>query len=168
VAVLIKMSSKGPIFFKQKRHGLNNKLFDCLKFRTMKMNDIQGKQASKDDPRITSIGKILRKTSIDEFPQFINVLLGDMSVVGPRPHFYKHNEEFAKYVDGFMTRHMVKPGVTGLAQTRGYRGETNTLQSVTGRFKLDRFYIENWTFGMDLKITFKTFFGVFLGDKSAY
>lgn len=168
VAILIKLSSKGPVFFKQKRHGLNNTMFNCLKFRTMRVNKVQGKQASKNDPRVTPIGRILRKTSIDEFPQFINVLLGDMSVVGPRPHFYKHNEEFAKHVDGFMTRHLVKPGVTGLAQTRGYRGETNTLQSVTGRFKLDRFYIENWTFGMDLKITFNTFFGMILGDKSAY
>ena len=168
VAILIKLSSNGPVFFKQKRHGLNNQIFYCLKFRTMRLNGVQGKQACKNDPRITPIGRVLRKTSIDEFPQFINVLLGDMSVVGPRPHFYKHNEEFAKRVDGFMTRHLVKPGGTGLAQTRGYRGETNTLQSVTGRFKLDTFYIENWPFGMDLKITFNTFFGMLLGDKKAY
>lgn len=168
VAVLIKLSSKGPVFFKQKRHGLNNELFDCLKFRTMRVNTVEGKQASKHDPRITRVGSFLRKTSIDEFPQFLNVLMGDMSVVGPRPHFCEHNEEFAKHVKGFMCRHAVKPGVTGLAQTRGYRGETNTLQAVTGRFKLDVFYIANWSFWLDVKITFNTFFGMLLGDKQAY
>ncbi len=168
VMLLIKLSSKGPVFFRQDRHGRNNELFKCLKFRTMYVNKVQVKQATKDDPRITPIGKILRKTSIDELPQFFNVLKGEMSVVGPRPHYCKHNEKFADTIQGFMTRHMVKPGITGLAQTRGYRGETKTLQAVTGRFKLDRFYIMNWSLWMDIKIVFNTFFGVLGGDKNAY
>src|SRR5690606_3857431 len=152
IALLIKLNSRGPVFFKQKRAGKGNKPFDCFKFRTMIVHDSEFQQATKEDPRITLIGKFLRKTSLDEFPQFINVLKGDMSIIGPRPHPLKLNEQYYPRIEKFMARQYIKPGITGLAQAKGFRGETKDDLSMKSRVKLDRFYIENWSFILDLKI----------------
>ncbi len=169
VGILIKLESKGRIFFTQKRNGINYEPFYCYKFRSMRPNDLADKkQVSKDDDRITKIGKILRKTSVDELPQFFNVLKGDMSVVGPRPHMVKENERFLKQVDRFMGRHYVKPGVTGLAQVKGYRGEVKTTEDITNRVKYDLHYIENWSFWLDIKIILFTVYDVVKGDEKAY
>lgn len=169
VALAIKLDSKGPIFFKQKRTGRGNETFWCLKFRTMHVNGkSEIKQATKGDSRITKIGQFLRKTSIDELPQFFNVFNGTMSVVGPRPHMLRHTEEYSKIVEKFMVRHFVKPGITGLAQAKGYRGETKTVESIKNRVKLDRFYIENWSIYLDLKIILLTILTLIKGDENAY
>lgn len=169
IALLIKLSSRGPVFFKQKRTGKGNHDFICLKFRTMYMNgDSDWKQATKHDCRVTPIGAFLRKTSLDELPQFLNVLQGTMSVVGPRPHMLKHTEEYSKLIKKFMVRHNVKPGITGLAQSKGYRGETRNLIEMSNRVKLDRFYIENWSFILDLKIILVTVISMMKGDQQAY
>ncbi len=169
IAILIKRDSKGPVFFKQKRSGINNKAFVCYKFRTMSVNDDSDNiQATKSDMRITKFGAFLRKSNIDEIPQFLNVLKGEMSVVGPRPHMLKHTVEFSKQVDKFMLRHNVKPGITGLAQAKGFRGETNTFYKLKNRIKLDRFYVENWSLIFDLKIIVSTLMMMFRGDKNAY
>lgn len=167
--ILIKLSSPGPILFTQKRTGLYGQDFMCFKFRTMKVNeDADLLQAVKDDPRKTKIGDFLRRTNLDEFPQFINVLLGDMSVVGPRPHMLKHTEQYSALIDKYMVRHLVKPGVTGWAQVTGYRGETKTLEQMEGRVKRDVWYIENWSFFLDLKIIVVTVLNMFKGEKNAY
>lgn len=169
IALLVKLDSKGPIFFKQKRHGLNNEEFECFKFRSMTVNataDIE--LASKNDVRITRLGKFLRKSSIDEMPQFINVLLGDMSVVGPRPHMLSVNEDYAQRFDKFMERHYIRPGVTGLAQVNGFRGEVITDKDVENRLKYDLYYIENWTLFLDIKIIVITIKNFILGDEKAY
>lgn len=167
--ILIKMSSRGPILFKQKRTGLYGQEFECYKFRTMKVNaQADVLQAVKDDPRKTRIGDFLRRTNLDEFPQFMNVLLGNMSVVGPRPHMLKHTEQYSALIDKYMVRHLVKPGVTGWAQVTGYRGETKTLEQMEGRVKRDVWYIENWTFFLDLKIIVVTLLNMFKGEKNAY
>lgn len=169
IGLLIKMESKGPIFFKQKRHGKDNNFFLCWKFRTMTFDkEAEFKQATKNDNRITKIGAILRKTSIDELPQFINVFLGDMSVVGPRPHPIKLNEEFQPKIDRFWQRHAVKPGITGLAQAKGFRGETAELSDMSGRVKLDRFYVKNWSLILDFKIILLTALSILKGDQNAY
>lgn len=169
IGFLIKRSSPGPIFFKQKRTGLYGHDFECYKFRTMRVNDqADTMQAVKDDPRKTKIGDFLRRTNLDEFPQFINVFKGDMSVVGPRPHMLKHTEQYSALIDKYMVRHLVKPGVTGWAQVTGYRGETKTLEQMVGRVKRDVWYIENWTFFLDLKIIVVTLVNMFRGDKNAY
>lgn len=168
IALMIKLNSKGPVFFKQKRSGKGNRPFDCLKFRTMYVHEPEFKQVTKDDPRVTPVGKFLRKTSLDEFPQFFNVLMGDMSIIGPRPHPLKLNEEFSPRIEKFMARHYIKPGITGLAQAKGYRGETKTDHSMRGRVKLDRFYIENWSFILDLKIVIATIIALIKGDQQAY
>ncbi len=169
VGFLIKRSSPGPIFFKQKRTGLYGRDFECYKFRTMRVNaEADTKQAEKDDPRKTKIGDFLRRTNLDEFPQFINVLKGDMSVVGPRPHMLKHTEQYSSLIDKYMVRHLVKPGVTGWAQVTGYRGETKTLEQMEGRVKRDVWYIENWSFFLDLKIIVVTLLNMFRGEKNAY
>jgi putative colanic acid biosynthesis UDP-glucose lipid carrier transferase len=166
---LIKKSSPGPILFKQKRTGLKGQDFECYKFRTMVVNDeADTMQASADDPRKTKIGDFLRRTNLDEFPQFINVLKGDMSVVGPRPHMLKHTEEYSAIIDKYMVRHLVKPGLTGWAQVTGYRGETRTLEQMEGRVKRDVWYIENWSFFLDLKIIVVTILNMFRGEKNAY
>lgn len=155
--LIIALQSKGPILFKQKRSGLNNQSFTCYKFRSMVVNAQSDlRQASDGDARITPFGRFLRRTSLDELPQFINVLVGDMSIVGPRPHMLKHTQAFSAQVDRFMTRHRIKPGITGLAQVRGYRGETPDAHDVSGRVRLDRFYVNNWTFLFDVKITLDT------------
>lgn len=169
IGLLIKFESKGPVFFKQYRNGKGNEKFLCWKFRTMRVNaQADSKQATKDDPRITKIGAILRKTSLDELPQFINVFLGDMSVVGPRPHPIKLNEEFNPKIDRFIQRHAVKPGITGLAQAKGYRGETSQFSAMYGRVKLDRFYVKNWSLILDLKIIILTVFSIIKGQETAY
>jgi len=169
VSILIKIDSRGPVFFKQKRTGKNNKSFWCLKFRTMYINNVADmQQATLNDTRITSVGSILRKTSLDEFPQFINVFLGDMSVVGPRPHMLSHTEKYSKLIEKFMARHFVKPGITGLAQAKGYRGETGSLSLMKNRVRFDRFYIENWSLLLDLKIIVLTIPLLIRGDQQAF
>lgn len=169
LGLLIKLSSPGPILFKQKRTGLYGRDFECFKFRTMRVNaEADTMQAVKDDPRKTRIGNFLRKSNLDEFPQFVNVFLGDMSVVGPRPHMLKHTEQYSALIDKYMVRHLVKPGVTGWAQVTGYRGETKTLEQMEGRVKRDVWYIENWTFFLDLKIIVVTVLNMFKGEKNAY
>lgn len=169
VGILIKMSSPGPILFRQKRTGLYGRDFECYKFRTMRVNaEADTLQAVKNDPRKTRIGDFLRRTNLDEFPQFMNVLLGDMSVVGPRPHMLKHTEQYSALIDKYMVRHLVKPGVTGWAQVTGYRGETKTLEQMEGRVKRDVWYIENWSFFLDLKIIVVTVLNMFRGEKNAY
>jgi putative colanic acid biosynthesis UDP-glucose lipid carrier transferase len=169
LALFIKSESKGPIFFKQKRNGLNYHEFDCFKFRSMTLNEIADvEQVSKNDPRITKIGRFIRKTSIDELPQFFNVFLGDMSVVGPRPHMVSHTEMYAKKVDKFMVRHFIKPGITGLAQTNGYRGEVESEKDIINRVKYDIFYLENWSLLLDVKIVFLTVLNAVKGEDKAY
>jgi putative colanic acid biosynthesis UDP-glucose lipid carrier transferase len=167
--MFIKLSSKGPILFKQKRTGIYGEIFECYKFRTMMINqEADSKQAEKDDPRTTKIGNFLRRTNLDEFPQFMNVLMGDMSVVGPRPHMLIHTELYSQLVDKYMVRHLVKPGITGWAQITGYRGETRTLEQMEGRVKRDVWYLENWSFFLDLKIVFVTVINMFRGEHNAY
>ncbi|HTN45688.1 MAG TPA: exopolysaccharide biosynthesis polyprenyl glycosylphosphotransferase [Flavipsychrobacter sp.] len=169
IGLIIKIQSPGPIFFKQLRSGRNNVPFYCYKFRSMrKDNPNEAKQASKDDPRVTRIGKWIRKTSIDEFPQFINVFLGDMSVVGPRPHMTSHTFQYRTLIDAFMVRHGVKPGITGWAQVNGYRGETKDPQMMKKRVDYDIFYLDNWNFMMDIKIVILTFLNMTQGEKNAY
>ena len=159
----------GPIFFKQKRNGLNDEEFYCYKFRSMKVNaDADKVQATKDDPRKTKWGNIMRKTSIDELPQFINVFKGEMSVVGPRPHMLKHTEEYSKLIDKYMVRHFVKPGITGWSQVTGFRGETKELKDMEGRIRGDIWYIEHWTFWLDIYIIYKTVANAVHGEKNAY
>ncbi|HEX8269286.1 MAG TPA: exopolysaccharide biosynthesis polyprenyl glycosylphosphotransferase [Flavobacterium sp.] len=167
--VLIKMESKGPVFFMQKRNGLNYDEFYCYKFRSMRLNEIADLyQVSKNDPRITKVGKFIRKTSIDELPQFFNVLLGEMSVVGPRPHMVSHTEMYARRIDKFMVRHFIKPGITGLAQTKGFRGEVETDKDIIYRVKYDIFYLENWSLLLDAKIIFLTIYNAIKGEAKAY
>ncbi len=169
LTLLIKKESKGPVFFKQVRDGLRGKSFMCYKYRSMGVNERSEKdQTVKDDLRITKIGKFIRKTSIDELPQFINVFKGEMSVVGPRPHMLSQSKLFKKVVDKYMVRHFVKPGVTGLAQVKGYRGEIETDEDIINRVKYDLFYIENWSFVLDLNIITRTILNVFQGEDKAY
>lgn len=168
IALLIKLESKGPVFFKQGRPGLDEKEFHCYKFRSMKLNVKTEQEASRNDPRVTKIGRFMRKTSIDELPQFFNVLLGDMSVVGPRPHLWSQNKAYANKIKKYMVRHYVKPGITGLAQVKGFRGEIETEEDMVNRIKFDVFYIENWSLLMDLKIIFQTVINIFKGEEKAY
>jgi putative colanic acid biosynthesis UDP-glucose lipid carrier transferase len=169
LALIIKWESKGPLFFIQKRNGLNYKEFNCYKFRSMEVNDKADLDlSSKNDVRITNVGKFIRKTSIDELPQFFNVLLADMSVVGPRPHMVSVANLYALNVDKFMARHFVKPGITGLAQTKGFRGEVETDEDIINRVKYDIFYMENWSILLDIKIIFNTIFNTLKGDEKAY
>lgn len=168
LAILIKLESRGPVFFKQGRPGIDEKEFFCYKFRSMQMNKTTEKEASKNDPRVTRIGKIIRKTSLDELPQFLNVLLGDMSVVGPRPHLWSQNKIYSNKIKKYMVRHYVKPGITGLAQVRGFRGEIETDEDMINRIKFDVFYIENWSLILDLKIITQTVINIFKGEAKAY
>lgn len=169
LGLLIKLESKGPVFFRQMRNGLNYNEFNCYKFRSMRPNAIADlEQVSKNDPRITKIGRFLRKSSIDELPQFFNVFLGDMSVVGPRPHMVSHTEMYARKVDKFMVRHFIKPGITGLAQTNGFRGEVENDKDIIYRVKYDIFYMENWSLLLDIKIIFMTFINAVKGEEKAY
>ncbi|MDR6299823.1 undecaprenyl-phosphate glucose phosphotransferase [Mesonia maritima] len=169
LAIFIKLESKGPVFFRQKRNGLDYKEFYCYKYRSMRVNkkaDLE--QATKNDKRITKVGKFIRKTSMDELPQFINVLLGDMSVVGPRPHMVSHTHMYAERIDKFMVRHFIKPGITGLAQTSGFRGEVETDFDIISRVKYDIFYLENWSLLLDVKIIFQTVYNALKGEDKAY
>ncbi|MGL5015388.1 MAG: undecaprenyl-phosphate glucose phosphotransferase [Bacteroidales bacterium] len=169
VAIAIKSSSPGPIFFKQTRTGLNGADFTCYKFRTMHVNSqADTQQAEKNDPRKTRLGNFLRKSSIDELPQFINVLLGDMSVVGPRPHMLRHTEEYSAIIDRYMVRHLIKPGITGWAQVNGFRGETKTLKQMESRIKRDVWYLENWSFLLDVRIILLTILNAIRGEENAY
>ncbi len=155
--IIIKIQSPGPIFFKQKRNGLDGKEFNCLKFRSMHVNkDADRLQATKDDPRKFKFGDFMRKTNIDEFPQFINVFKGSMSLVGPRPHMLLHTQEYSRLIRRYMVRHLVKPGITGWAQVQGFRGETKTVAQMESRVKADIWYVENWTFSLDLRIMWRT------------
>ena len=168
LALLIKLESKGPVFFKQGRPGMDEKEFFCYKFRSMQLNGYTEQEASKNDPRVTRMGKLMRKTSMDELPQFFNVLCGDMSVVGPRPHLWSQNKAYACKIKKYMVRHYVKPGITGLAQVKGFRGEIETEEDMINRIKFDVFYIENWSLIMDIKIIFQTVFNIFKGEDKAY
>ena len=169
LALLIKLSSRGPVFFKQNRLGRDNKSFVCWKFRSMKMNkEADSKQAVKNDPRVTVVGRFLRKSNLDEMPQFINVLFGHMSVVGPRPHPLRLNDQYRDIIDKYMVRHFVRPGITGWAQVSGFRGETRTPELMERRVELDVWYLENWSFWLDLKIVVKTVTNMFGKDANAY
>lgn len=167
--IIVKSDSKGPLFFKQKRDGLDGKQFYCYKLRSMVVNDDADKiSATKNDPRITKVGAFLRKSSIDELPQFFNVLFGNMSVVGPRPHINVQNEKYADEIDNYLLRNSVKPGITGLAQISGFRGEVTKKSDIKNRVRLDVFYIENWSFFLDVKIVIKTFLNFFTKEEKAY
>ena len=168
-ALLVKLTSRGPVFFRQKRYGLDGKEIWVWKFRSMRVcdNGPVVQQATKRDPRITPIGSFLRRSSLDELPQLFNVLEGSMSLVGPRPHATAHNEHYRKLIKGYMLRHKVKPGITGLAQVEGFRGETDTLDKMQKRVEFDHRYIREWSLWLDLKILIKTF-GVVLQQKNAY
>ena len=171
IALTVKLTSPGPVIFKQTRYGFNNEEIEVFKFRSMYVHTSQngGKvdQARKNDPRVTPIGAFLRRTSLDELPQFFNVLRGDMSIVGPRPHAVAHNEQYARLIDEYLARHRVRPGITGWAQINGYRGETDTLEKMEKRVQYDLFYIENWSIMLDLKIIFMTLF-VGFSSRNAY
>ena len=157
IALVIKLSSKGPVFFRQKRVGFLGKIFWCYKFRTMYVNDLaDSKQAVKDDPRITPVGQFLRNTCLDEIPQFINVFLGHMSIVGPRPHMLKDSNAFSSVVANYKFRHMAKPGITGISQVRGYRGPATSFQSIFRRYQWDAFYVRNMGFRLDIRIMTET------------
>jgi putative colanic acid biosynthesis UDP-glucose lipid carrier transferase len=168
LALIIKLESRGPVLFKQGRPGLDEEEFYCYKFRSMQINVTTEKEASKNDPRVTKIGKFMRKTSMDELPQFINVLFGDMSVVGPRPHLWSQNKSYGNKIKKYMVRHYVKPGITGLAQVKGYRGEIESDEDMINRIKFDVFYIDNWSLILDLKIIVHTVINIIKGEKKAY
>jgi putative colanic acid biosynthesis UDP-glucose lipid carrier transferase len=169
LALLIKIESRGPVFFKQLRTGKHGQPFYCYKFRSMRVNaEADGKQASRGDCRITRVGAFLRQTSLDELPQFLNVLKGEMSVVGPRPHMLSHTEYYAQAIDHFMDRHQVMPGITGLAQVSGYRGETKELASMAQRVEADIKYLSNWSFLLDLKIVLLTVLQAFKHNENAF
>lgn len=169
VAIAIKLSSPGPVFFKQKRTGYRGRTFNCLKFRTMRVNAAADTaQTTKDDPRKTKVGGFLRKTSLDELPQFINVFLGDMSVVGPRPHMLKQTESYTQLIDKYMVRHVVKPGITGWAQVNGYRGLTDEVWKMEKRVEYDVWYIEHWHFFLDMKIIARTVLNAVHGESNAF
>ena len=169
LAILIKLNSRGPVFFVQWRSGKDNKKFQCYKFRTLSVNaDAHLKQVTMNDSRLTRLGKFLRKSNLDEFPQFFNVLKGDMSVVGPRPHMLLHTETFSKIMEEYMVRHFVKPGVTGWAQVNGFRGEIKEEEQLRQRIEHDIGYMENWSLWLDMKIMWLTIFKTFKGDSNAY
>jgi putative colanic acid biosynthesis UDP-glucose lipid carrier transferase len=169
ISLLIWLESRGPVFFIQQRSGKNGKVFNCIKFRSMKVNrDAHEKQAVKDDNRITRMGKFMRKTNIDELPQFFNVLTSDMSIVGPRPHMLKHTDDYSKLIKQYMIRHFLKPGITGWAQINGYRGETKTVKDMNDRVQYDLWYLENWSLWLDTRIILMTAFNMAKGEKNAY
>lgn len=159
IAVAVKLSSRGPVFFTQKRKGADGRIFKIYKFRSMRPHDVETgvvKQATRGDPRITRVGAFLRRTSLDELPQFFNVLRGDMSVVGPRPHAIEHDELYQKVVSGYIHRYRIKPGITGWAQINGFRGETDQIEKMQGRVEHDLYYLRNWSFGLDMRIVAAT------------
>lgn len=167
--ILNLLESRGPVFFKQLRHGYHKTSFYCYKFRSMRVNNESNTQMClRNDVRVTRIGKFLRKTSLDEFPQFINVFMGDMSIVGPRPHMHLHTEDYQQNVDKYLVRHYAKPGITGLAQVRGYRGEITKKSDIINRTRMDIFYLEKWSPLLDLRIIFETIINAVKGDEKAY
>ena len=169
IAITIKLTSPGPVYFKQKRTGYRGEDFWCYKFRTMHVNrDADNVQATRNDSRKTRFGDFLRRTSLDELPQFINVFKGDMSVVGPRPHMLRHTEEYTQLVDQYMVRHLVKPGITGWAQVNGYRGLTDEVWKMAKRVEYDVWYIENWSFALDMKIIVRTVLNAIHGEDNAF
>src|SRR5690606_10508566 len=169
IGMLIKLESRGPIMFKQLRTGRDNKPFWCYKFRSMRVNnESDDRQATRGDSRITTIGAFLRRTSLDELPQFFNVLQGHMSVVGPRPHMLKHTEQYKTIIDHYMTRQFLKPGITGWAQVNGYRGETTEPRLMERRVAHDIWYLENWTTMLDVRIVFLTIINMLVGEKNAF
>jgi putative colanic acid biosynthesis UDP-glucose lipid carrier transferase len=169
IALFIKINSKGPVFFKQQRTGEQGNNFWCLKFRTMRLNDrADSEQATQNDGRITSVGRFLRKTNLDELPQFINVIRGEMSVVGPRPHMLKHTEDYRQQISKFLVRHFARPGITGWAQVTGLRGETKSISDMEKRVEADIWYVENWSLLLDFRIIMKTIINMLRGDKKAY
>lgn len=169
LAILVKLSSRGPVFFKQMRLGKDNEQFVCWKFRSMRMNkEADSKQATKNDPRVTKVGSFLRKSNLDEMPQFFNVLFGHMSIVGPRPHPLRLNDQYRDIIDKYMVRHFVRPGITGWAQVNGLRGETQTPELMEKRVEMDVWYLENWSFLLDLRIVVKTVTNMFGKDEKAY
>jgi len=169
LAILIKLNSRGPIFFVQLRSGKDNRPFRCFKFRSLNMNkDADLKQVTRNDPRFTKFGQFLRKTNLDEFPQFLNVLFGNMSVIGPRPHMLKHTKDYSRILDEYMIRHYVKPGVTGWAQVNGFRGEIKDEGQLRKRIEHDIWYMENWSISLDIRIIFLTIYNMFSGEKNAY
>lgn len=169
VSLLIWLESRGPIFFVQQRSGRDGKSFNCLKFRSMKVNkDANEKQATKNDARITRIGSILRKTNLDEMPQFFNVFMGHMSIVGPRPHMTKHTNDYSKMLNHYMIRHFLKPGITGWAQINGYRGEIKYMEDINNRVEYDLWYLENWSLWLDTRIIIMTGYNMVKGEKNAY
>jgi putative colanic acid biosysnthesis UDP-glucose lipid carrier transferase len=170
IAITVKRSSPGPVLFRQRRYGLDGKEIIVYKFRTMTVAEDGDEvpQATRNDARVTPLGAFLRRHSLDELPQFINVLQGRMSVVGPRPHAVAHNELYRKQIKGYMIRHKVKPGITGWAQVNGLRGETDTLEKMSARIAYDLAYLRNWSLRLDLQIVIKTVFVVLKGSKNAY
>ena len=168
IGILIMLDSKGPVYFIQNRPGFKEEGFQCYKFRTMKTNNTTEQSATRNDPRITRLGAFLRRTSLDELPQFINVLIGDMSIVGPRPHLWRQNQEYNTTVQKYMLRHYVNPGITGLAQAKGFRGEIETEDEIINRVRYDVFYIENWSILLDIKIMVQTALNIIKGDEKAY
>lgn len=169
IGLLIKLESKGPVFFVQKRSGRYNDIFRCFKFRTMTVSDKSDLlQATKGDNRITRVGKFLRKSSLDELPQFLNVLIGDMSIIGPRPHMLAHTEQYSKIINRYMVRQFIKPGISGWAQVNGYRGETEATELMEKRVEHDIWYMENWSLMLDIRIIFLTVINMFKGEERAY
>jgi len=169
LAVLIKLDSKGPVFFTQLRSGKNNVPFKVIKLRTLKQNpDADSKQVTRGDDRITKLGKLLRKTNLDELPQFFNVLAGNMSVVGSRPHMLKHTTEYSQLYENYMLRHYTKPGITGWAQVNGFRGEISSPEQLRNRIEHDIWYIENWNIWLDFKIVYLTAYKMITGDENAF
>ncbi|HQY12897.1 MAG TPA: exopolysaccharide biosynthesis polyprenyl glycosylphosphotransferase, partial [Ferruginibacter sp.] len=169
LGLLIMLESRGPIFFSQLRTGKNKSSFKCLKFRSMRSNkEADTKQATKNDSRVTAIGRFIRKTSLDEFPQFINVFKGEMSLVGPRPHMLKHTTDYSKVVEDYMIRQFLKPGITGWAQINGYRGEITNPEQIKMRVNKDLWYLENWSLWLDIQILFLTIYHVLRGNKNAF
>ena len=168
IALVVRLGSQGPVFFIQRRSGRDGKVFDCYKFRSMHVNpESDWKAADRDDERLTRFGRFLRRTSLDELPQFLNVLKGEMSVVGPRPHMLAHTNEYRRMINRYMVRHFMKPGITGWAQTNGYRGDT-TGNRMEERVRKDIWYMENWSLLLDVQILLKTLRLIFIGDKNAY
>jgi putative colanic acid biosynthesis UDP-glucose lipid carrier transferase len=169
IVLIIKLESSGPVLFKQERSGRDNRSFTCWKFRSMRLNSAaDNKQAKKGDSRVTKFGAFIRKTSIDELPQFFNVFFGDMSVVGPRPHMVNHTKQYSELINNYLVRQYAKPGITGWAQVNGYRGETRELIDMENRVEYDIWYIENWSLLLDIKIVIKTVINVFVGEENAY
>ena len=169
IALIIKLQSRGPIFFVQDRTGKYGRTFRCLKFRTMRINgECNIRQCTKHDPRVFPFGRFLRRTNLDELPQFFNVLMGDMSIVGPRPHMLYHTDYYSKLIPHYMNRHFVRPGITGWAQVTGFRGETRELWQMEGRVRCDMWYINHWSLWLDLRIMVMTVKTIFVRDEMAY